>query len=449
MKKNLQDLVYIVLNHLHKVDIATYAQDIANLLEYTTISVFKPYFEEAGTFYQKNNKYPSIEFLMSFLNVKIPDMSHKPFSSEFMDEFYSLVVQESATFQAIQSLHEGDKDKALKFLDFNKSNDFLEKPVYMEDILDLYDAFASNVTGLVTGCSQVDEILRILGNGTMTTIGAFAGEGKTTFLNSIMYHNLLQGKNILLFNLEISQRDCLFNLASREALELGTELFAGTLKKGVATPDEREALKKAMDSFVNKPNMGKYEIITPGRMREFTPSEFTRLVKYYDKEWADVGGVHGILFDYLQLTKVYPIMQIRDEKERMNFWVRFITALCVAMDKAGIMLSQLSRTGRQKFGKTQHGDLSYMSEANEIERSSSVVMQLLSTEANRLGSIMNISIPKHRNGVTHIPVMSVFANYGQFKVGENNFQQVFSLEAFDQLNNPDNPNTSFEDFLFS
>lgn len=595
-KKTLQDYIFLVLNQLPIIDDLSFVEDVINNIDSTTIKLFKPYFEEASTFYQEHKKFPDIAFIMGRLDCVIPDLSDKPYSPDMIADFKSLLVQESATFQAVQALYEGDTEKAKTFLEFNKGRDTLEKPLFMDDIVDVYDKFSQNITGLTTGCSDVDDVIRILGNGTLTTVAGGPGDGKalslttnvltdkgympmgslkvgqlvvgsdgelypitgvhpqgvlqefrvifddathiscckdhlwevsipdvftqkilttmdlfllkrdiikqvrnpqlkdnitrdshktilgvralhswiemqcisvaspdhlyivdnytlthnTTYGVSILYNNLVQKKNMILFNFEITARDSLFNIVSREALELGLTLPAGVLKKGVATDDEKTYLKQAQQSFLNRPDLGKYVIINPSMMNEVTPAEAARIIKHYNKEWEADGGVHGFVWDYLQLMKGYMLQGIRDEKERMNFWTRFLATLCVALDIPGVLLSQMSREGRKKFVRSGEGDLSFLSEANELERSSSVVIELYSTESNRLGSTMNISIPKHRNGATHVPIMSVYANFPQFKVGQANFNNIFTLDSFNKISNaPDTGGNSFTDFLFN
>lgn len=264
----------------------------------------------------------------------------------------------------------------------------------------------------------------------------------TTYGNSIYYTNVVSGKNMILFNFEITGRDNLFSLASREALELGLELSAGTLKKGVATDQEKEYLKKARDSFINKEGKGNYVILTPENLRSVTPQEIVRVIKEYITKW---GRVDGFVWDYLQLMKFYQIPGVKDEKERMNFWTRFLQTICVSLDIAGVLLSQMSREGRKRFVKTGEGSLSYLSEANELERSASVVLELYSTESNRLGSTINISLCKHRNGSTNIPVINVYCNFAQFKVGSSDFSTMFTLDNFAGVQS-DSKNMT--DFLF-
>lgn len=252
--------------------------------------------------------------------------------------------------------------------------------------------------GFVTGITEIDQCTNGFQPGTTGSICAFVSEGKSTTWVSAIYKNIKQDKRGILFSLEMHPDIVWLQFQSRflyeehgieiRAQELINRTLTDEKKKLVAQYDEefRELMNNSLiildESVLNK------KILTNPRL-------LTSLLRSVE---AKLGRLDFVIWDHAnQFDLMYP--------DSGNMIIRAITSTCKTYkNSSGLpffngLAVQTNREGwkraKKKDGKY---DIAAISDLNEIERSSTYVLFLFTSEDMRMQQETKVTLAKNRLG---------------------------------------------------
>lgn len=257
-----------------------------------------------------------------------------------------------------------------------------------------------------TGLNNLDEALGGgLGLGTVTTIAARPGFGKSTLALDIFRKATLDGIPAALFSLEMGQEE----VAGRY-LGGAAKIGHRALRNGLYTETEKRRLLdweqklKTIPAYIDtRDTVGPQDII----------STFARFNA--DSKVKHGSGIKLLVLDYIQLmtsNRRFPSRQ-----EEVAYYMREMTKFAKRENIALILVAQLNR-GDSKRDVEHRPTVKDLRESGSIEQDSDVVMLLAKPEDDAIEEPrgeMDIIIGKNRNGpITDVPV-TFLAHYPTFE----------------------------------
>lgn len=243
--------------------------------------------------------------------------------------------------------------------------------------LDELQRSGSEMRGVPTGFSELDQILAGLHPSNLIILAARPGTGKTAFsLNLTQYATVTAKKKVGFFSLEMSKEELVDRLLVSQA-----DIDAWRLKTGRLDQQDFMKLSDAMGVLADAqifiddtPGMSIYEMRTKAR----------RLMSEHK--------IDMIIVDYLQLasgrTKDNRVQEVAEISQGLKNIARELRIPVLA-------LSQLSRAVESRGEKTPQ--LSDLRESGSIEQDADVVLFLYRKDDDIRESI-SLKIAKHRNG---------------------------------------------------
>ena len=228
---------------------------------------------------------------------------------------------------------------------------------------------------LYTGFTRLDECLGGLESGDVIVIGARPAVGKSAFVTQILTNMGIQGKRVLLYNLEMTNKQMYERLVSRQSGIMMNRIRQGKAFLG----DEKERFQKANTEL---------------KRLDVWISSGVKSVGEIRRECQHMGA-DCIIIDYLQLIKTE--RHYANRVSEVGDISKAIKSLAMELNRPIIVLSQLNRAseGRQ----TKEPTMSELRESGDIEQDASVVMLLwnLSEENERY---KGVKVEKNRQGKT-------------------------------------------------
>lgn len=228
---------------------------------------------------------------------------------------------------------------------------------------------------LYTGFTRLDECLGGLEGGDIIVIGARPAVGKSAFVTQILTNMGIQGKRVLLYNLEMTNKQMYERLVSRQSGIMMNRIRQGKAFLG----DEKERFQKANTEL---------------KRLDVWISSGVKSVGEIRRECQHMGA-DCIIIDYLQLIKTE--RHYANRVSEVGDISKAIKSLAMELNRPIIVLSQLNRAseGRQ----TKEPTMSELRESGDIEQDASVVMLLwnLSEENERY---KGVKVEKNRQGKT-------------------------------------------------
>ena len=282
--------------------------------------------------------------------------------------------------------------------------------------------------GMLLGINALDEHLRGLKFGTMSTIFGYTGSCKTTLAMSAVYYNAVVNElNSAYITLEVPKMYLKYMFLSRHSIH---PKFAGKIKAirykdifdGALNDQQLEDLDIVEDDLTNSPEYGKIAIFD---LVDFASG--TIETKITDlKEEIDI-----CVLDYIQLIKFQG--GNLDPKETMNYFTKkfhdFSQTYHDGRGFAALLLSQANREGWARAAKNQgRYDLRGIAEGNEIERSSFNVISLYSTDKLKAQNIIKCQLLKYRGGPTLETPISIPTDLPYAFIGD-----TMKLDSYDDI----------------
>ena len=298
----------------------------------------------------------------------------------------------------VEKVVDRSEKKIFEISEKRNTSDFEPLSSILERGFEQIEALFNNkgeITGVGSGFSDLDSKTSGFQPGDMILIAARPSMGKTTFALNIAEHAALrEGKNVVVFSLEMSKEQLAYKLLCSEA---NVDMLS--LRTGNLEDKDWENIAKALGPLANA-NI--YIDDTAGVSIMEMRSKCRRLKMEH--------GVDLVLIDYLQLMSGTGEESRQQEVSEIS---RSIKALAKEMKCPVIALSQLSRAPEQRADHRPM--LSDLRESGSIEQDADLVMFLYRDEYyNKETDAKNVAeciIAKQRNG----PVGTVkLAWLGQF-----------------------------------
>lgn len=254
-------------------------------------------------------------------------------------------------------------------------------------------------TGVATGFPELDAKTSGLQPGDMVLIAARPSMGKTTFAMNIgQYAALREGKNVVVFSLEMSKEQLAYRMLCSEA-----NIDMVKLKTGDLDENDWERIAKAAGPIANS----KVFIDDTAGASVMEMRSKCRRIKIEH-------GIDLIIIDYLQLMSGSTRSESRQQE--VSEISRSIKALAKEMHCPVIALSQLSRAPEQRADHRPM--LSDLRESGSIEQDADIVMFLYRDEYyNKESEDKNVAeciIAKQRNGPTGTVKLAFLGQYSKF-----------------------------------
>lgn len=243
------------------------------------------------------------------------------------------------------------------------------------------------VSGVPTNFSELDKILGGLQPSDLIVLAARPAVGKTSLCLNIAYqvmgNALKTGRNVLMFSLEMGEKQLMRRLVSMDSGVDQTKLRTGDV-----TPDEYELVKHS------------FKMLRTGRMWiDDTPAISTAAMRSRARRMQAEQGLDLIIVDYMQLMRGLqdngkPAENRVQEVSKIS---RDLKELARELDVPLLSLAQLSRAAEHD----KVPQLSHLRESGSIEQDSDVVMFIHQDDdlpVTPKGPILNIIVEKHRNG---------------------------------------------------
>ncbi len=264
----------------------------------------------------------------------------------------------------------------------------------------------SEITGISTGFVDFDRLTSGLHPNELIILGARPAMGKTAFaLNIGVNAAMSSGKDVCIFNLEMSAEQLMMRMISSQGAVDGNKLKTGRLNN-----DDWKRVNEAMSNLAEAPiyiedNLG----ITVGELR----AKCRRL--------AEKGNLGLVIIDYLQLLSTGTNYGSNRQQEISDI-SRGLKTMAMELGVPVIALAQLSRSLEGREDKRPM--LSDLRESGSIEQDADIVAFLYRDdyykkksegEKENPISLVELIVAKHRSGSTGTILLQFEKNISDFR----------------------------------
>ena len=400
-----------------------------DLLEKSTIRKYMHIVNQIGNI-------PSIEMMRTeFPSLYFEDV--EKLSEDELDDYIRLYISSKKNLAASKKLLEMSslvKTNGITEEIVNQLNNLTKSDtvsISHEDISDkLLDIYKKKIDdiGIRTSVKQIDEDTGGLQPGTITTILGFTGSFKTTWALNMAYNAMVDGMNILYLSLEVTKEKVFFSLLSRHSFEgkFKTHIDNSKLKKKQLDDKEFEYLESDIYPDFQKLK-GKVYVVDESELEAYSFFALENKFREIDKlAIAETGhGIDLLVIDHAQLLKFDASMKgIGNETNVVNAYVSFFRQEVLNWIKsgksiAGLILSQSSREGWKEAVRAEGKyRLTALAEANELERASSVVLSVYSSDSLKAIKSAKVQILKNRDGEVWSEPMEIFVDPVYYAFGD-------------------------------
>lgn len=268
----------------------------------------------------------------------------------------------------------------------NSSTDFQDaaKDGWREVCDTLSKAGDKSIQGLMTGIDEVDKIYRGLKRGTMNTLAARPGRGKSAFAANLALGAAQAGGRVLVFSAEMPAREYQLRLV---AIESGCDVQSYIEN---AWKDEAVAIAASTQRCIQ----------LPIAIVDSTSINAQQMRAYARKAAKD--GLALIVVDYLQLYRSG--RKTRAREEEVSEVSKAMKQMAMECDVPVLVLAQMNRGIENREGEPKLSDLR---ESGSIEQDSDTVAFLWQNSEE-----LQYCIKKHRAGATGNALVN-FTTYNQ------------------------------------
>lgn len=319
----------------------------------------------------------------------------------------------------------------------------------LKDYLVQVDSLDRSKTGdgFTLNISELDQVTGGLQDGTVATIAAFTGHGKSTLAISATYKNIKQGKTGVVFSLEVTPKLVIMQFYSRWLFEeKGVEITPKAMMDGTLDDSQREVFEKYRGEF-NEFITGRVLILDESVLDRDILSNFRDLNRVYKAAEEIIPSVDFVIFDHVgQVELLFEGMGNRFVKTLTSSTKTFLNAK--GRNPVSIMCVQTNRQGLQR-AQRRNGkyDLQAISDLNEVERSSFYCIFMYTSDDMKLLQETKVMLLKHRLGALVTEPVSISFNPAVFVVGEtvetvsflgnlsflNDSETTYESDAFDDF----------------
>lgn len=299
-----------------------------------------------------------------------------------------------------------------------------------------YEEVKSRPAGMKFFVETLDEHVKGMAYGSLTTIFGFTSHGKTSYAISLTYSNMKElGYNIAYVTLEIPKEELYFNFLARHASELQpeTEITAVRIKKALLTEDEEEFLFEEVEPDFQALK-GRIYLMDRGDLTTTRSGKITR--ESFKDSLEQLEDLDGFVIDYVNLMKYFE-GESRPE-HAVNAFVSYLQELVLDFNEKkliGVMITQANREGWKKAAKKNGGyTLVGLAEFNQMEQSSYNIVSVFLDESLKASGEIKMQLLKNRAGVTIEEPFTTYMDAANFFVGDTSeYKRVFSEDVLDDL----------------
>lgn len=382
------------------------------------------------------NNIPSIETMRTeFPSLYFEDV--EKLSENELDDYIRLYIANKKNIAASRKLLElsslvktnGITEDIINQLNMLTKSDSVS--IAHNDISDkLIEIYKKTVdeSGIRTGVKQVDANTGGLQPGTLTTILGFTGSFKTTWALNMAYNAISDGMNVLYLSLEVTKEKIFFSLLSRHSFDskFKIHLDNSKIKQKHLSEEEFNYLESTVYPDFQKIK-GKIYVVDETEIEAYSfyalETKFREIEKLATEETGH--GIDLLVIDHAQLLKFDSNMKgIGQETNVVNAYVSFFRQEVLNWVKsgksiAGLILSQSSREGFKEASKSEGKyRLTALAEANELERASSVVLSVYSSDSLKAIKSAKVQILKNRDGEVWSEPMEIFVDPVYYAFGD-------------------------------
>lgn len=391
----------------------------------------KSFFDLLYKYKVRYDSIPSKSYLTSFFSTEkdnpaekvyndVISSSEKPDNVEAMIDLQFLYTSKYRTLKMVQEFEDSIKTSNLSELHDNigdmsqkvnsvmrdmNSDNKIEITMYGEDVAENLKRKYEKIkqTGYYVANYPFKEMTDVWGgikNDDFINVLSSTGQGKTTLMKWIAYHNIVKSKkNVLYITMEMSAESI---ESSFYSLHAGNKKIFGyntpniTSKKvnsAQLTDDENSFYHNTVvPDFSTNDDYGTLKIIQP-ETYGFT----------IDDVMADIMDIHRskmnidlIFFDYL--TLIDHGQGSKDHTRNVNNMVKNVRLFGLSNKIPIFNAVQANRTAYKEFIKTGEYDITGISDFNEFEKSSTKIISVGYTPEMRVGNQSVVQCIKDRDG---------------------------------------------------
>lgn len=454
-----------ILSDLNKVCSSEIIDIILDNLEGSQISSFEQVYLHIKEFHEKTGKFPEKDYLSERFpaTCRFPDFCANP-TAGALQIFLSELKKEHLIYKAATIVSEGDLGGLEDIVSEFKTSRVKEVNRSFSTVADSYVERKKLGSGISTGIADIDSFTGGLGYGTLTTIAAPSGAGKTSIARSIAYNVVYnEPKNVVFFSLEISEFDMKAQILARHSKAMGRPISGRDIIKGTLEPAYRDGLGerevevldkkveasrnllKVLSEDFERNSKGCLFIVEQSDVPDWTPGGFKGYLEKIDEEMMEKTGrgIDVVILDYISIVTPRVLKSGMDIKEFRNIFIQQFRASCVnfrGRQLIGILLQQINRTGNKNMdtdSKKSNGKIiatfQDIAELNSIERESSVVIVAYSNPVIRASEQIYMQVIKNRLGSCMEAMVPVRADFKHNHIGEGGsiIAEVINANALD------------------
>lgn len=311
-------------------------------------------------------------------------------------------------------------------------------PLTKGNLIDLYDDYSKDYSGVRTGIGPLDEAIGVMGHKSLSAFGAPSGHGKSTFAVTLAFNAAVHlGLCVDYVSYEVPKEHIWFNLISLMSSELGVSIPAGDLKESKLTDAQKDLYKEVTKDLLQaiKVSGGYINVLdqTTSAVDSFeglcarlegVATERLDGDKKFDRK-ADLIIIDNV--DNLQVLK----SSERDEQTRVNNYIikldSFVKQYHHNDGTCMLLLTQLNRTGLQKLNraegtsdveeKSRGIDVTVFQKFNALYEKPTCCLVGYADAGMRLAGRMSVYPVKLRNRPIPEKPLSLCADFEHSKIG--------------------------------
>jgi replicative DNA helicase len=285
-----------------------------------------------------------------------------------------------------------------------------------KEVKDLYNKKKENPlahVGMYSFLDRIDDVVRGLKPGELMLVAAYVKQGKTILTSNLAYNGIVQGLNGLFISLEMNfeeMRDLFYVLHGCNPDWIDHPKFSKLMGKvtydkvtyGELSALEQEFHTAIADDFCSRGDFGDLILYQP--TESLTPSKLEMIAYDYNSRLADKGKrLDFVVVDYVGLM-------VPDKNDRYGDWNIDLNNIIKKMKNMAINFDngrkirvispfQINRTGHKEAEKNDgQYKLSALSNANEAERSSDLIITTYMSDEMKKSGLIKIGCLAHRKG---------------------------------------------------
>lgn len=256
--------IWCLVNNLDKFDdkpelILQLIWKFNRIEDHRLLSTFRNLFDCIERCYKQTNKFPDTTWLtLNFKGNMSIVITEDEFSMQIYESLDRYLEQEYIKQELEKRIVEVDNPRIedVKYL-INTMTKFTDNSVDMpeetkEDLINSYDNFTENFSGIRTYIKPIDNVIGLLGNQSLSVFAAPSGHGKSTFAFSVAYYAAIHGHCVDYLSYEITREQAWFNLVALESEDTSMRLPSNAMKEALLNDKEKEAYKEHMRNMLNR-----------------------------------------------------------------------------------------------------------------------------------------------------------------------------------------------------